>query len=677
MTKQRISILKVYWNDSDRYDKEDLPEELAEKLDSISRCTLASLTNISKVLQNTNIYYLEDYLTEITDLNQLLIKTKNIEYDFVLMISLGTLIHEPEEVSQGLQTLIDDNPDLTIAGHLMHVGLWKKHRPEFNNLFTMHHQTCVLSKTAIDEMRRQNFVFNNNLEYETDAWYPVDRSDENIHDDYTPLWISKSTTDNNPVPMYKNHEFGFGEDLIQFAVKQNWKIINLNEDIRGGKRFSYFVENPNQLLDLLNIKELNDLNEKENDISESHYKFVRNLVKCQDESFFAYNNETMIEDVPDLNYDCFIGPAPGYMPWKYLLHYNFAPNTKVFLIDINKHAVNFQYWFFNNFDPDLDLDWEGWVEKFRDNYDQYLLERLDDHKYIDACNEEWKKLYPAIKEKWKYIKNYQINFINNSAVNENLLSQCLKNCNQPLVWNSNIFNYKLSWAQPDIINNYHDYVNNLITSNINTQWCGNTPWGFQDVSFYDLENLSIPYYKQKHIPKFNSEQFLKEIENLEQNNLFTAHRSSTGRGWESFVIHGLGYDKTKHYDSYGFSSNEDAPYHYTPEAKQYTPTIVKYFQDNLDSFHENCYHRVRIMKLSPGGIIGVHNDNDERDDVWALNVAINNPKDCKMHFWDRQMRYLGIVPWEPSSAFEIRIGMNHMVLNKSNQTRYHMIIHGD
>ena len=48
-----------------------------------------------------------------------------------------------------------------------------------------------------------------------------------------------------------------------------------------------------------------------------------------------------------------------------------------------------------------------------------------------------------------------------------------------------------------------------------------------------------------------------------------------------------------------------------------------------------------------------------------------------MHFWDRQMRYLGIVPWQPAKAFRIRTGMNHMILNKSNEARYHMIIDGD
>ena len=47
-----------------------------------------------------------------------------------------------------------------------------------------------------------------------------------------------------------------------------------------------------------------------------------------------------------------------------------------------------------------------------------------------------------------------------------------------------------------------------------------------------------------------------------------------------------------------------------------------------------------------------------------------------MHFWDKDYQYLGEVPWKPGRAFRIRVGLNHMVRNFSDQPRYHMIIHG-
>jgi len=659
---EKYRVLKVYWNDSNRYlenDLEiDLPLGLVEKLDSVSRSSIYKLNNSPLVISDTNIDFLEDYFIQIDDLNQLLDKTKNIDYDCIFMMSLGTLIHDHKRIAQGIDKLVKDNPDFTIAGHLMHVGLWKKHRPEFNNLFTLHQQTCLISRQAIDKLRQDRFVFNNNLEYETRSWFNVARSEENVHDDYTPEWISKGS-DNlllEPILMYKNHEFGFGEDLIQFAVQHDWKIINLNNDLRKGKRFSYYLDDSQELLDLLKIKEKNELNDlKDKDlVSDDHYEFVINLVKAQRDRFYAYNNELLCKDLPNVTYDCLVGPAPGYLPWYYLVNYNFADNTEVMVIDVNAHALNFQSWFLNNFDPKLDISWEQWINKFTDQYGLPLDHILDNSNQIELCNKNWETIYPALKRKWKYIKNYKFTFKHSTIVNYELVGDFISKSNQPLVWTSNIFNYMISQTEADIIDGYEGFVNNLIINNINTQWCGITPWNLEHTSFVKNDTLPTKYFEEKTIPEFDCESFLKEIEVLEQNDLFTKHKSGKRKGCEVFELH---------------------TDHFTEQAQKFTPSIIKYFQDNLGSFFDR-YHRVRIVKLSPGGVICIDND-ETNDNTWSLNVAINHPEDCKMHFWDRQMGYLGTVPWEPAKAFKIRTGMNHMVLNKSNETRYHLIVHGD
>ena len=84
------------------------------------------------------------------------------------------------------------------------------------------------------------------------------------------------------------------------------------------------------------------------------------------------------------------------------------------------------------------------------------------------------------------------------------------------------------------------------------------------------------------------------------------------------------------------------------------------------------------MRLAPSGYISIHDDDPNNyKKVWALNLAINNPKDCEMHFWNDDYQYAGMVPWAPGKAFKIRIHWKHMVMNNSNEVRYHMIIHGE
>ena len=82
------------------------------------------------------------------------------------------------------------------------------------------------------------------------------------------------------------------------------------------------------------------------------------------------------------------------------------------------------------------------------------------------------------------------------------------------------------------------------------------------------------------------------------------------------------------------------------------------------------------MKLDPGGMIGMHSDNPDPN-TWATNMAINNPEGCEMHFWNKNWEYLGQVPWKAGDTNRIRIGYFHIVINKSKETRYHMIIHGE
>ena len=211
-------------------------------------------------------------------------------------------------------------------------------------------------------------------------------------------------------------------------------------------------------------------------------------------------------------------------------------------------------------------------------------------------------------------------------------------------------------------------------------WSGNTPYGSKEFSNGpNSEIITIDDYCEKiDLPKFDTTQFLNEIENLEKNNLFVKHRGNKHPGWSSFVLHGIGWDKTNDYGDYGYNSNEETPYRFTDEAIEHIPSIVEYFKNNKIEYAK--YHRIRIMKLDPNGYISIHNDIPDGQydtDGWNLNMAINNPENCEMHFWNDKYTYLGQVPWQPGNAFRIRTGYNHMVRNLSTENRYHIIVHGE
>jgi hypothetical protein len=134
-------------------------------------------------------------------------------------------------------------------------------------------------------------------------------------------------------------------------------------------------------------------------------------------------------------------------------------------------------------------------------------------------------------------------------------------------------------------------------------------------------------------------------------------------GWEALTLHGIDYDKTEHWDRYGYRSEPE--YRWT-EVAEYCPHIV----EQIKKLPYQSFSRVRIMKLKAGGYIMPHIDGPGRI-FGPLNIALTNPIGCKFIF-----KKYGEVPFKPGMGFLLDIGEEHCVVNNSSEDRYHIIVHG-
>lgn len=66
-----------------------------------------------------------------------------------------------------------------------------------------------------------------------------------------------------------------------------------------------------------------------------------------------------------------------------------------------------------------------------------------------------------------------------------------------------------------------------------------------------------------------------------------------------------------------------------------------------------------------------HSDNKYQRAFSPLNIAINNPDKCHFVFKDK-----GIVPFGAGTGMVLDVGREHIVINNSNEPRYHIIVHG-
>lgn len=169
---------------------------------------------------------------------------------------------------------------------------------------------------------------------------------------------------------------------------------------------------------------------------------------------------------------------------------------------------------------------------------------------------------------------------------------------------------------------------------------------------------------------FDTELLLNECKAVDD--LYFNHRSQDRKGgyghngWQSLTLHGIDKHKTEHYVQYGFNSLEEAGYHWT-DACERVPNLTNF----LKSLPFKLFDRVRIMRLAPGGYVMPHTDNKYQRAFGPLNIAINNPVGCHFVFKDR-----GIVPFKAGSGLVLDVGREHIVINQSNEARYHVIVHG-
>ena len=199
------------------------------------------------------------------------------------------------------------------------------------------------------------------------------------------------------------------------------------------------------------------------------------------------------------------------------------------------------------------------------------------------------------------IKSFKYHFIKDDIISSELVENAILESKKSIVWFSNVFSYFETFE-----NNYQDFhleyfLYRILKSNKNTQWVGAVPSTGRTVTSSESKSNTLTdksFYEEIIVDDFDIEEFLKEIKSLEDHNLFVKHRAEYHTGWESFTLHGTAYNNTE-------TSKEELD-HWTAEALEHCPTIVKYIQNsNL----KEKYSRVRIMKLNPNSYINIHSDD--------------------------------------------------------------------
>lgn len=240
------------------------------------------------------------------------------------------------------------------------------------------------------------------------------RSDKDIHDDYTPLWIK-------PGSKITHHKVdGFGQTLIAQQLNRGKSIVNWTPAARNIKRFMY---------------------------GKSSLDFFQEYINLAENQFWIFNNEP----VNVVDKEKIVCPGSGLF---WILNIVSANTRRIDIVDISNVQVKFCREVWQQWDGS---DYGSLVVDFinRNDLKHYELDRanLDQIQRLKLKNKSLLKQY--VNDRFRY-------FINQIGLNDGSFQSCWQQCKSSkhvTVQRDNL----VDWILKTYVSDKDDYV---WTSNI-------------------------------------------------------------------------------------------------------------------------------------------------------------------------------------------------------------------
>jgi hypothetical protein len=243
--------------------------------------------------------------------------------DFCLIQNCGHIFYGYDQLSFDMKAAMEDCEFLT--GHIMDRG----------NYFYMHDQCLLVNRRAWEKLGKPAF---GGLETGVKRLPLPYRSIENIHDNYTPLYLQ---------PLGRDRDFdaifGYGWNAIAAGLTGGHRITNWPNAVRKWKRHCYAYYGDAQAW----IAALADVTKAEkgpDDQLNQTVDFLRNTPDKVDapHKVFVFNSESDA-DIPILKYrdglDRAFVLASGFKANRMLESFGFGPQTEVITYDYSTPAL--------------------------------------------------------------------------------------------------------------------------------------------------------------------------------------------------------------------------------------------------------------------------------------------------------------------------------------------------
>lgn len=339
---------------------------------------------------------------ESVDENSLL-RTASEYSKYAVVFSTGTEFINTYSFMEHVDKFCQET-DFFLVGHILDRG---------DAYYELHHQCYIID---LEKYKELGFPKIGSNEFYNEHTQTVpERSQDNIHDDYTPKWIKSG----NNKSIYKHRRHGW--NLISIALDNDLPILVFDDDFRNNKIYYYPEDN-------------NTFNQQIN-FAYNRHSF------CSDTAIYPINSESYIGSINFSPLKQLIVPASGINWILYLDRFEFDTNTVVKFYDYSISTLEYMK---------KVIDWDGYdyitfVENNLKNKFNFLENGNDipycgtrDIEFVwqdikDQC--EWSTLWNDIKSKVKF----EFHWVNLLDSSKNI--DWIDTSDNTLINLSNIFNY--------------------------------------------------------------------------------------------------------------------------------------------------------------------------------------------------------------------------------------------
>jgi hypothetical protein len=270
----------------------------------------------------------------------LLLREAAKDYTHAVVLSTGTEFINGDEFFHEVEKEVYSGKDFFLIGHI----------PDRDDgYYELHDQCYIINLETYKELGEP--IVGEFAYYSEHTQHEPRRSSENIHDDYTPIWVT-----GGDVPRTYKHKW-HGWNILSVAFENNKHVKVIMDRFRNNKIYYYPNYEPAF-------------------IPKSSYLYGKYSVASQ-ALFYPYNTEEFVAVDFKGPVRQLIIQASGLQWYEYLLYYGYDENTVVRFVDYNLFALECMF--------QITLDWDG-----KQDYMEFVQNYVDSRKdFLSTGGDHW------------------------------------------------------------------------------------------------------------------------------------------------------------------------------------------------------------------------------------------------------------------------------------------------